>query len=438
MAVSKMWVGLFVAALFLGSVAPGSSKAENIVYDGSNPGMLQTNPVGTGTAIYPTGLSGNTVTVTASGPGSIFGGLALGNEDVRNNTVNVSNAIVATIRGGHSEGGGIVENNTVNFFSGSTIDLSGGYSIGGNAINNSVILDGGSVHLEVSGGYSSGGDAIGNTVIVYDAAVGTHVAGGETDIGNAVKNTVIVNAGSVADIYGGLAFLAGNATDNIVSLAGGTITGDVWGGHAPAGDAFTGNTLNVSNRFTFNSLNNFEFLNFNLPEGFQANNPGDAMLTVAATSLGGASTVSSINVARGSSFAVGDTVALINSTGVISGSLAKNTAQGLKGAALVYDWDVNLAANSLTATLTGISANPQLKGPSQGALAGTALINEGGNLAAEQGISSAVDATCQKNPKGDKDCTGLIGFSALRAGFSRYNTGSHVDMTSFSFLAGLA
>ncbi|MFT4302776.1 MAG: hypothetical protein QM579_13610 [Desulfovibrio sp.] len=416
---------------------PTAAKAENIVYDGSDPGMLRPNPIGVGNVLYPDSLSGNTVTITSS-LGGAFGGISLGNENVRNNIINFinANASTAVLYGGYSSGGNVI-NNTV-IFNGGTIDVFGGWSSSGNAQGNIVVLDGGSVHSLAYGGSSSTGNAVGNTVTVFDSTVNTRVVGGSSELGTATQNIVNINGGTVVDVYGGETD-GGSAIGNIVNLAGGSISGGVWGGFTwtPGDDVFTGNTLNVSNKFSFNSLNNFEFFNFNLPANFQANNPGDSMLAVSSADFGGSSTVSSINVARGSNFAVGDTVTLISSTAAISGALASNKASGLKGAALVYDWNVNLAPNSLTATLNNISANPRMKAVSQGYLAGTALVNEGGNLIAGQGISGAIDATCNNRNAGDT-CSGLVGFSALSAGYSRYDTGSHIDMRSFSLLAGLA
>lgn len=437
---------------------PAISMAEDVVYDGSNPSMLRVIPGLTLTpALYPNSLSGNTVTIT-SALGGAFGGVTLGNDNVANNTLKyLTNSPGAVLYGGYSQGGNAVNNTVIT--NGGTIDLYGGWSTYKNAIGNTVILDGGATHLLVVGGYSDSGNSYGNTATVINASVNNFIYGGQSVSGNASENTVnilggsVLNAaggatdngsasqnvvnlrgGSVSSIFAGDVDISGNATNNTVNLYGGTVTTDVWGGRSASGNAFTGNTLNVLNQFTFSGLHNFEFFTFNLPSGFQTNS---SMLSVATADFGGASTVKSINVAQGTNYSVGDTVILINSTGAISGTLASNKAHGLQGVALVYDWDVNLAANTLTATLAGVAANPQMKGLSQGNLASMALINEGGDLIAGQGISSAIEATCN-NPNAEDICTGLVGFSALSAGYSRYETGSHVDMRSFSLLAGLA
>jgi outer membrane autotransporter protein len=67
---------------------------------------------------------------------------------------------------------------------------------------------------------------------------------------------------------------------------------------------------------------------------------------------------------------------------------------------------------------------------SKGRLGGTGLLNKGLDFIAGQGMDQARDVS-QKG-------RGLIPFGGVQAGRSRYNTGSHVDVSSVSLLAGLA
>ena len=60
-----------------------------------------------------------------------------------------------------------------------------------------------------------------------------------------------------------------------------------------------------------------------------------------------------------------------------------------------------------------------------------ALVNQGADLVVGQGITQALNAAGQKG-------YGIGTFGALSGGWSRYDTGSHVDMASVNLLAGLS
>ncbi|MDR1040124.1 MAG: hypothetical protein LBR80_08175, partial [Deltaproteobacteria bacterium] len=73
------------------------------------------------------------------------------------------------------------------------------------------------------------------------------------------------------------------------------------------------------------------------------------------------------------------------------------------------------------------TAQPQLKALSEGAVGGQAFLNMGSDLAAGDGIASAVNAAAD---------AGFSFYSALSYGHSRYDTGSHVDVDGLSFILG--
>lgn len=352
----------------------------------------------------------NRVIITDSEFYSAFGGNSTTDSSVvSGNTVTVTNSTLSggaasAIVGGHGFGNTLIENNAVLVTNTSATRVYGGLNNnGGNTQGNTIILSNSTVSSHATAGYSASGAVTGNTVTVQD---GTTVNG------------------NVRGGYSG----SGTATGNTVNLLDGTVTGTVSGGSggSSATDVFTGNTLNVAKRFTVGGLNNFEYLNFTLPADMQANS-SDAVLTANTVNLGGASTVSAINVSPGApQFVAGDTVNLIRSASAIGGSLASNTAQTRQGLSLIYDWDVALNPNTLTATLSNITVNPQSRSLLLGRLDEMALLKQGGDLLAGAAIENMVASTKAGNKT----------FFAMQGGHSRYKTDPDFDLDSFTFMGG--
>ncbi|MDD4701881.1 MAG: autotransporter outer membrane beta-barrel domain-containing protein [Desulfovibrio sp.] len=331
---------------------------------------------------------------------------------------------------------------------GASISINGGYASSGNATGNSVYISGGTVtsivgDSRISGGYAPSGNATGNSV---------HISGGTVDI----------------DVYGGYA-PSGNATGNSVYISGGTVEGNVCGGSAPSGNA-TGNSVHISGKpdltqadlaggvgsslsslsdntlyvhdyqgTAVKKLANFDKFSFILPAGLRSGGTALEVTDTASFTLP-ATIITNISQKGGTNpLAVGSTVNLIKAGSFNSYyiSTINPTASGLYGATLRYDWDVKLdmTAATLTATLKSVSVNPQAKALAEGAAAGAALINQGADMAAGKGMDNAVSAA-----KGGGAAGGgaLASFGALSAGQSRYNSGSHVDVSSLSLLVGLS
>jgi hypothetical protein len=91
--------------------------------------------------------------------------------------------------------------------------------------------------------------------------------------------------------------------------------------------------------------------------------------------------------------------------------------------------------NNLYAMFGELRLNPQLKAVSEGFLSGLALINQGGDLVAGQGMKSAQAAATAALRSTE---TGLAAFGAVLGGRSRYETGSHVKMDGQSLITGLS
>jgi outer membrane autotransporter protein len=109
----------------------------------------------------------------------------------------------------------------------------------------------------------------------------------------------------------------------------------------------------------------------------------------------------------------------------------------MQGVTLRYEFDISTMGNQLLATVpgTGPRVNERAKALSAGNLAGLALINQGADLIAGQGMSEAIRAARRASLSTGY---GLGIFGALSGGWSRYDTGSHLDMSSLSLMTGLA
>ena len=177
--------------------------------------------------------------------------------DVRGNSVSISGGTIrnANIYGGRGQSAlantSEITNNTVTI-SGGDIDIGktgygiyGGQNITGNGAlvqGNRVTITGGNVNADIYGGYNAGN-------------------------GVTSRNLVNISGGSITgDIYGAYS-ASGTATENTVTIGGTAIlqNSDLFGGYvnSGSGDAFTDNTLNLSNSATINSAQNFNTINFN-------------------------------------------------------------------------------------------------------------------------------------------------------------------------------
>lgn len=118
---------------------------------------------------------------------------------------------------------------------------------------------------------------------------------------------------------------------------------------------------------------------------------------------------------------------------------------------MVYDFDLKTTDTSLMATVTdsvqprgreggpsgdtGARLAPQAKAPLEGVLANVALGNIGADLVAGQGIDQARSAAVAR---GEGPAWGIAPFAAITGTCSRYQTGSHVDLSGVAFMTGFA
>lgn len=313
--------------------------------------------------------------------------------------------------------------------------LVGGYSARGDAVGNEVTVSGGTVRMNVMGGESVSAAARNNTVRITGGTIGTEsdegfVHGGYSKTGSATGNTVILEG---APDLGGTR-LYGGATGN---------------GH---GDMRTGNTLEIRTS-GLNAVNvgNFANYRFILPEKTTA---GTTVLTLT-DARGTDISNSSVGVAVAGGKPLlrkGDSVTLLaNEHGLKAEGMTQQRLSGQQGVFVVYDFDLKTTDTSLLATVTesvqprgreggpsgdtGARLAPQAKAPLEGVLANVALNNIGADLVAGQGIDQARAAAVAR---GEGPAWGIAPFAAVTGTRSRYQTGSHVDLSGVAFMTGFA
>jgi len=411
--------------------------AEDIVWPGSWP-LRQPDPGNGGPvgSLLPNALSGNSVTVN----GGIVPGSVIGSDYQPVVGSNVTGNIV------------VVNGGTVGR------DVIGAWTSNDNATGNIAVINGGVVNGNVYGGaigaiYSAApagsGNATGNSVFINGGTVGGNVYGGYS-LGNvlysASGNSVTISGGTVGgDIYGGYhnfnnGVLGGTATNNTVTLYGApnlsasTIYGGGYLAGAGVGDAFTGNTLNVHG-FTGPVVGLYNFQNYNLtpspvfvPGMTQVQITGGVPVNLAGTNV----TFNGGKIAgSGMAFAPGQSVQLIDSVAGVPASIGVTNPLVRQGVAMLYTFDLALAGGALVATATSAQAAPEAKSLSEGRAGSHAFVNQGADLAVDKGMKSAYWAQFAPG-------TNWAAFAATGGGFSTYHTGSHVDVSGLSLIAGLA
>lgn len=424
-----------------------------------------------GSGIVDAAVSDNQVFINnGTIQGNIFGGFAhnmLGATLARGNRIIVNGGELEKFSFGGfaqtSDRPATASNNLIIVNGGRLVQAaSGGFAQSDNASasadNNSVTVHGGTSGM-IYGGFaqSSSGPvtANGNSVTILGGTVDGDVVGGVVApqsagmSADASDNRVTIGGNAevrFSEIYGGRCVtspsngtirathnyvtLTGTPKLNITALYGGDITSS--GVSAPNWDAFTGNTLNVWNYHgsAVRSVQNFESFNFVFPA--TQSSPvltvtGEARLN-AADGTGRGSTITASTIGGTAPLPTGTSITLLQAGTLATPYFSQTQAAGRHGALLGYLWNLNTAGNALTATVGKVHVNPQAKVLAEGYLTGTALLNQSADLIAGQGMREACDAA---KP-------GFGTFAALSGGWSRYNSGSHVDISGFSLLTGLS
>jgi hypothetical protein len=400
---------------------------------------------------------GNTVNVNANVSGGVLGAQTGTGTDVTDNTVNITSgvSVVVGVWGGsssNSSGAATANNNTVNNSGTVSGEVNGGYAFSNTdtatASGNTVTINGGTAAYVYGGAAQSNAasaTANNNTVSITNGGTIDRVVGGTANGPSAASfasgnNVTIIDTNVTSIVTGGSVTSnnAGNeAINNTVTLSGNVgIGSDLHGGYVEggSGNGFTGNTLNVYNPkaggiTVGGDLKNFQFLNFYIPPTM---GNGGIMLDVTGTATINNSIVNVGIDGASSPLRMGNSIILIRAGALSATGMTKGT--GLQGALRGYEFDLSTDATTLLATVTSAGNTEGSKALSEGFISGVALVNQGADVVAGQGMESAVRSA----RAGLEGGYGLASFGTLSGGWSRYNTGSHVDMSSLSLMAGLS
>ena len=419
--------------------------------------------------------------------GSVFGGYDSGIGDVTGNSVSVSGSsrvdgdvYRGMVKGNDDSNPGSASQNKVRIESGSTVGGSvyGGWNSNGETTGNFIYVNG-TVSKGVTAGYTLSGDAAGNEVLVEGGTVLEHLYGGYTALGNATGNEITVKGGTVnAEMVGG--YDDGTATNNTVTLYDSArFTGsDIYGGRSggSSSDVFTGNTFNVYGQIDAASLQNFQNLNFydvaedkasvdlsrsavigdgkgsmtNVFIGNLRNQEGDiAEEYVLIHTPTASSSYTGTNL-----YVNGDTVVTIDPDGSYvpysgtvandgtmdnaTGSTGMTKSQTLTKGFLTFEVDYFIKnGQDLIARWkkdAPVDVNPETEEFTASRQASAALMDEGADFVAGEGIDRALQAS-QCLP--GEPC-GAKAFVAVNGGYSTYKAGTTFDMSYGNMLAGIA
>ena len=252
-----------------------------------------------------------------------------------------------------------------------------------------------------------------------DVVAGAYAAGSQTATGG------IINISGTTTwegtVYAGYSE-SGSVTNNIINVAAGTKQDiSLNGGNQNA----SSNTLNIEgNGSTFNSIANFETINFN---NIALNN--DTALSLISANLNG-TTLNVKSLAGGNNFKAGDTVTLIESESAIKGTADGITlANEIITAGVAQDLTVSAGQsgdNKIDLTITDVNLNSQTNLAAQTRAASAAFVNQGTDL-----ISDSLDTISRDSSYGVKT------FAAVHGNRSKYDVADDIKINGWSTIVGV-
>ncbi|MDR1313817.1 MAG: autotransporter outer membrane beta-barrel domain-containing protein [Deltaproteobacteria bacterium] len=412
-------------------------------------------------------IQGNTVQISGTDTkvyGSVLGGgvdmtQSVNSENTaQNNEVYMRGGLVSVDVTGGQVTGGMAQSNKAYVSGGQVLgDVYGGHAqagsatVKGKAIGNFVSLSGGAdLQGRVFGGYSDWSAADGNEIQISGLAnaVDGVIYGGYSNDGGANgtanNNRVSVMDSHVANsIYGGMSFgSGGDAVGNTLSF-GGKITldnanVDLYGGAGGAGgDKYSRNTLTLDNvdyqgaNKLFRNLSGFNAMNVNVTSeramAATVGGGGDALIPAAGTVALGPTTdptVINAHITGAGALPVGAEINIFESSATMSGTGVFNLTHNLS---FYYG---TLDADSQAFTVAGRAPLEEAKVLSELPLADISFVNRGADFIASQAIPSAL-ASVSGN-------VGVAAFATVGYGWSRTETGSHIDVKGVSGDVGVA
>ncbi len=309
--------------------------------------------------------------------------------------------------------------------------------------------------------YSAQGSAqaCGHKVLAEDSAISGSLVGADARTGAAESaaasgNTLTMKGGTCSgSIVGGQAVAAEKGTalsqNNTIILAQGRDGSSpvfnesrtvIWGSYAAAGgrtekDWTSGNTVKFDHvkGMSAANLKNVSTLDYQLPDM----KAGEAVLTLTGgadaekTDISGASVkvaVRSIAGRDGGVFRAGDRIILLQNEkgGLVSDGIVKEPIAVQQGVSLQYK--LTMETDQRTLYLTRVEdeepvVSPGSKSVAEGWLAGLGMIAQAANV--------VEDLSIRLNDEG------WLPFALVEGGSMRYNTGSHIDTSALSLIAGI-
>lgn len=311
---------------------------------------------------------------------------------------------------------------------------------GANEYDGDTTLDEGSLIVTGTLGADTGNNYTGEIATAANTRMVFNQTANQTLSGNLTGGGALVKEGSGALTLSG----SDNTYSGITQLHGGTLAvtsqGRVSDVLEISGGTTFDNSANTDTRYikrldvlapaNWTGDMNFsagdQAMNFWLPttmghrDGQMLLMTGDADVTDATVNVG-------VNGAS-SPLTIGNEVILIAANSVTGQTNLQANGRGMHGVTLRYDFEIETRPDELIAKLVGIGANDENKAFTVGNLTGVALVNQSADQVAGAGLAGAVWAARQ----------GLGIFGNIEGGWSRYETGSHFDLSSVSLLTGIS
>ena len=331
-----------------------------------------------------------------------FNGLTVSDNDDSDNQIEIS----ADIKNSVLTGKFIDESGAVRYNSNQTEDTAS-LTIG-NGFTTNVAT--------VAGIYAVSGQDAGNNGTGLNGVI--NITGGTTDW-----------KGTVYAVYSEGGSVSGN-TINVLSATNAqnmTLKGYNSDSNADGNAASNhNNTLNITgNGSTFNSIENFDVINFNAVALNSSN-----VLTLQSADLDG-TTLNVNSLAGNNTYDVGDTVTLIKSENAITGTSAGiNIANDIVTAGVARDLEISTGLNadgkSIDMYVKDVSMNDQINLVAENRAASAAFVNQGTDL-----INDSLDTISRDDNYGVKT------FAAIHGNHSKYDVNSDIKINGWSVIAGV-
>ncbi|MDR1167088.1 MAG: hypothetical protein LBO66_14700 [Deltaproteobacteria bacterium] len=441
-----------VAGEVFGGRTDGGNAEENKVVVTSPSTVFSDKVYGGATAAG--NATENTVSITgaASVNGDVYGGSTSAGNATKN-IVSITGAasVNGNVYGGNSDtvAGNASENDVTldgaNLASAKIVY--GGYSALGSANQNKVRITSSATAVgTVYGGQAAGssGNAEQNEVYLTGLTAGVgEIFGGSSDGGRAINNKVEINGASLSgNVTVGLVSTGtGDATGNSLKLSGdigvSTATVSLRGGYSTgSGDYFTNNVLKLERATItgneFQNIQGFQYYEF-LLDATQFGTGYAALKTQNLIYNRGTEDahVRRVDMMGGSILNVGDEITLIAASSFTANSSnPTDTLAGAHGVLNIYDFEVSKDGTNLVAKVTNVRSNPQSKALTEVPLANLAFLLTAGDFVADKAVAAATQSVY--------GAQGFTAYGMVGYGKTKYETGSHVDVTGISGQIGVS